>query len=161
LFAILGHEPYERRELVDVVGHAPEDTRTEATPQTPPPADPDATPSHHPGQSSKRTDRDFSLQSPVKKKSKVVSYDDCVSEFHNTCRAIHDKVTLGSSQDKVAPSSKQIEETETALVRDLLHQDRYSESDPFFHQVVYLCTIPKQHREFLRMTSPEGWHQYV
>jgi hypothetical protein len=71
-----------------------------------------------------------------------------VSEFHSTCRAIQDKVTSGSSQEKAAPSSKKIEETETALVRDLLHQDGFSESDPFFHQVVYLCTIPKQRREF-------------
>jgi hypothetical protein len=84
-----------------------------------------------------------------------------VSEFHSTCRAVHDKVTLGSSQDKVAPSSKQIEESETALVRDVLQQDGYSESDPFFHQAVHLCTLPKQRREFLRMTSSEGRHQYV
>jgi hypothetical protein len=60
-----------------------------------------------------------------------------VSEFHSTCRAIHDKVTLESSQDKAAPSSKQIEETETALVRDVLQQDGYSESDPFS---IKLCT---------------------
>jgi hypothetical protein len=118
-------------------------------------------PSHHPCQSSKRTDRDFSLQSPVKNKSKAVSYDDRVSEFHSTCRAIHDKVTLGSSQDKVAPSSKHIEETETALVRDVLQHDGYSESDPFSHQAVYLRTLPKQRGEFLRMTSAEGRHQYV
>jgi hypothetical protein len=138
LFAILGHEPYEREELVDAGGHAPEDIRTESTPQTSPPSDPDATPSHHPGQSSKRANKDFSLQSLVKKKSKVVSYDDCVSEFHSTCRAVHDKVTLGSSQVNAAPSSKQIEETETTLVKDLLHQDGYSESDPFS---IKLCTF--------------------
>jgi hypothetical protein len=84
-----------------------------------------------------------------------------VSEFHSTCKAIHEKVTLGSSQDKPAPSSKQIEESETALVRDVLQQDGYSKSDPFFHQAMYLCTLPKQRREFLRMTSSEGGHQYV
>jgi hypothetical protein len=47
-------------------------------------------------------------------------------------------VTLGSSQENAAPSSKQIEETETALVRDLLHQDGYSESDPFSSSCVPL-----------------------
>jgi hypothetical protein len=167
LFEILGHEPYVRGELVDARGNAGEDTTTETTTRTPD-AEPTPTPIQYHGQSSKRTAKEFSLQSPVKKKSskKSVSYDDCMSEFRSTCRAIQERVnSIGSSQERAPPppppSNKPDADTETTLVRERLYQDGYSEIDPFFHQAIFLCTNHKQRREFLRMTSPQGRYQYV
>jgi hypothetical protein len=82
LYYILGHEPYDRGGLVDAGGVGSEESDSERTPETPPVA-PDPAPSKRLGPSSKRVVREYSLQSPVKKKStKSVSVDDCISSYH-------------------------------------------------------------------------------
>jgi hypothetical protein len=129
LYYILGHEPYDRGELVDADGVGFEESDSECTPETPPVA-PDPVPSKRPGQSSKRATREYSLQSPVKKKStKSVSVDDCISSYHTLLQKTLEEKTNKKSE----------EEEETARIRQLLLEDGYSESDMYFHQALALC----------------------
>jgi hypothetical protein len=151
LYYILGHEPYDRGELVDAGGVGSEESDSERTPETPLVA-PDPAPSKRPGQFSKRATREYSLQSPVKKKStKSVSVDDCISSYHTLLQK-----TLEEKANK-----KSEEEEETAKIRQLLLEDGYSESDMYFHQALALCRDQHHRREVLRMTSAEGRQQYV
>jgi hypothetical protein len=151
LYNILGHDPYDRGELVDAGGVGSEDEDSERTPETPP-VIPDPVPSKRPGPSSKRPMRDYSLQSPVKKKSaKSISVDDCISSYHTLLQK-----TLEEKANK-----KSEEEEETAKIRQLLLEDGYSESDMYFHQALALCRDQHHRREVLRMTSAEGQQQYV
>jgi hypothetical protein len=124
LHYILGHEPYGRGELVDAGGIGSEDSDSEGTPETPLVA-PHPTPSRHPGQSSKRGTSEYSLQSPVKKKSsKSVSVDDYISSYHSLLqKTLEEKTNKKSEEDE-----------ETARIRQLLIEDGYSKSDLYFHQ---------------------------
>jgi hypothetical protein len=150
LYYILGHEPYDRGELVDAGGIGSEDSDSEGTPETPPVA-PDPTPSRHLG-ASKRGTREYSLQSPVKKKSsKSVLVDDCISSYHSLLQKTLEERTNKKSE----------EDEETARIRQLLLEDGYSESDLYFHQALVVCQDPHHRREVLRMTSAEGRQQYV
>jgi hypothetical protein len=151
LYYILGHEPYDRGELVDAGRVGSEESNSEGTPETPPVA-PDPAPSRHPGQSSKRATREYSLQSPVKKKStKSVSVDDCISSYHTLLqKTLEEKTNKKSEEDE-----------ETARIRQLLLEDGYSESDMYFHQALAVCKDQHHRREVLRMTSSEGRQQYV
>jgi hypothetical protein len=122
LYYILGHEPYDRGELVDAGGVGSEESDSERTPETPLVA-PDPAPRKRPGLSSKRATREYSLQSPVKKKStKSVSVDDCISSYHTLLQK-----TL---EEKI--NKKTEEEEKTARIRQLLLEDGYSESDMYF-----------------------------
>jgi hypothetical protein len=151
LYYIIGHEPYNRGELVDAGGVGSEESDSEHTPETPLVA-PDPAPSKRPGQSSKRATREYNLQSPVKKKStKSVSVDDCISSYHILLQK-----TLEEKTNK-----KFEEEEETARIRQLLLEDGYSESDMYFHQALALCKDQHHRREVLSMTSAEGRQQYV
>jgi hypothetical protein len=151
LFYILGHEPYDRGELVDAGGIASDDSDSEGTPQTPPAA-PDPTPSRQPGLPTKRATRDYTVQSPVKKKSsKSTSVDDCIASYQSLLQQ-----TLQEKTKK-----KCAEEEETARIRQLLVEDGYSESDLYFHQALAVCTNTQHRREILRMTTKEGRQQYV
>jgi hypothetical protein len=131
LYYIIGHEPYDRGELVDAGGVGSEESDSEGTPETPPVA-PDPAPSRHLGQSSKRGMREYSLQSPVKKKStKPVSVDDCISSYHSLLqKTLEEKTNKKSEEDE-----------ETARIRQLLLHG-YSESDLYFHQALAVCTDP-------------------
>jgi hypothetical protein len=103
LYYILGHEPYDRGELVDAGGVGSEESDSEGTPETPPVA-PDPAPSKRPGQSSKRGTREYSLQSPVKKKStKSISVDDYISSYHTLLQKTLEEKTKRSLKRKRRP----------------------------------------------------------
>ena len=84
LFSLFGHTPRDRGQLVSAGGHGPDQTSSGDDPQTPQDSSDELVRSRTVGQSSKRTSREHSVCSPIKKKStKTPSLDDCLEDLDN------------------------------------------------------------------------------
>ena len=94
-------------------------------------------------QSSKRTTREHSVNSPPSKKT--ISIDDCLNDLS--------QIIKNHTQQKVG-SSKHDEEI--AKVKQILKQDGLSESDPTFAHALVVFKNTVDRRNFLSMETKEG-----
>ncbi|KAG2656740.1 hypothetical protein PVAP13_1KG103954, partial [Panicum virgatum] len=151
LFSLFGHTPRDRGQLVSAGGHGPDQTSSGDDPQTPQDSSDELVRSRTVGQSSKRTSREHSVCSPIKKKStKTPSLDESLDAL--------DSIIKDASECK---SRRIIEAEEMAKVHQILKEDGYSESDIFFAQAVNLCTDRLHRRAFLNMETKEGRFNYI
>lgn len=151
LFSLFGHTPRDRGQLVSAGGHGPDQTSSGDDPQTPQDSSDELVRSRTVGQSSKRTSREHSVCSPIKKKStKTPSLDESLDAL--------DSIIKDASECK---SRRIIEAEEMAKVHQILKEDGYSESDIFFAQAVNLCADRLHRRAFLNMETKEGRFNYI
>ncbi|CAO2201908.1 unnamed protein product [Urochloa humidicola] len=149
LFAILGHTPRDRGELVSAGGHGTEDTSTGDSQETPHDLWQEQPP-HSGGQSSKRFIGEHSVSSPVKKKSTHThSLDDCLDDLNEVIA------------DTRRKSGRIIDAEEMLQVNQLLTEDGYSEADPYFPKALNVCRDRIQRRAFLDLKTKEGRKNYV
>ena len=94
-------------------------------------------------QSSKRTTREHSVNSPPSKKT--ISIDDCLNDLI--------QIIKNHTQQKVG-SSKHDEEI--AKVKQILKQDGLPESDPTFAHALVVFKNTVDRRNFLSMETKEG-----
>jgi len=99
----------------------------------------------------KRSSREHSVCSPVKKKSsKTPSLDDCLDDLDDILKDARER-----------KSRRITEAEEMARVNQILKADGYSESDLFFAQALNLCTHRLHRRAFLNFETKEGRYNYV
>ncbi|CAN6302247.1 unnamed protein product [Urochloa humidicola] len=149
IYNILGHTPRDRGKLVSAGGHGKQQTSGGGSEETP---NDDSQEDPVPGsteQGSKRRIGQASVCSPRKKSSQTPSIDDCIE-------SISEYMKDGRSR-----MSRQIIADEMARVHNILKEDGYTESDPFFVQALFVCGTTAQRRAFLDMTTKEGRASYV
>ena len=151
LLSLFGRTPHDRGELVSAGGHGPEQTSSGDSPQTPQDLLDEPVRSWSVGQSSKRSSREHSVCSPIKKKStKTPSLDESLDTLDGILKDVSE-----------LKSHCMTEVEEMAQVNHILNEDGYSESDQFFAQALNLCTHKLHHRGFLDLKTKEGRYNYV
>ena len=143
LVTLWGRTPRERGTLLAAGGHHHE--RTPSTPTNESPHDMSQEPvgTHSVGQSSKRTHREHSINSPPSKKT--VSIEECLEDLTQFIK---------NQQQQKAGSSKH--EEEMAKVKQLMKQDGVAESDPAFAHALVVFKNTVDRRNFLAMETKEG-----
>ncbi|KAL6657847.1 hypothetical protein ACP70R_005627 [Stipagrostis hirtigluma subsp. patula] len=157
LFAIFGHTPRDRGELVSAGGHgtepqSPQGPQSPQTPQHTPQhmADEDERPRTL-GQSSKRSSREQSVCSPLKKKTTAsVSLDDCLEDISDIIKGSRERKTRRATEAE-----------EIAKVKQILKEDGYSESDELYVEALTVCTDRLHRAIFLDFESKDGRMKYV
>ena len=151
LFSLFGHTPRDRGELFSAGGHGTDQTSSGDSPRTPQDLSNEPVRSRSVGQCSKRSSREHSVCSPIKKKSsQTPSLDDCLEDLDNIIK------------DAKERKSRHITEAEEiAQVNQILKEDGYNESDLFFAQALSLCTHRLHRRAFLGLVTKEGRYNYV
>ncbi|KAG2634426.1 hypothetical protein PVAP13_2NG257500 [Panicum virgatum] len=147
LFSLFGHTPRDRGELVSAGGHGTDQTSSGDSTQTPQDLSDELGRSRSVGQSSKRSSREHSICSPIKKKSSTTPSLDAL-----------DGILKDVNERK---SRRMAEAEEMAQVNQILNEDGYSESDVFFAQALNLCTHRLHCRAFLDLKTKEGRYNYV
>ncbi|KAG2616513.1 hypothetical protein PVAP13_3NG216885 [Panicum virgatum] len=143
--------PRDRGELFSAGGHGTDQTSSGDSPRTPQDFSNEPVRSQSVGQCSKRSSREHSVCSPIKKKSRQTpSLDDCLEDLDNIIK------------DAKEHKSRHITEAEEmAQVNQILKEDGYNESDLFFAQALSLCTHRLHRRAFLGLVTKEGRYNYV
>ncbi|KAF8666528.1 hypothetical protein HU200_053645 [Digitaria exilis] len=148
LFALFGHTPRDRGELVSAGGHGTDQTCSGGSPRTPQDLSDSPLEPRSGGQSSKRCIREHSVDSPIKKKTP--SLDDCLEDISHIIR---------ESRDQKARLTTEAEEM--ATVNKILKEDGFNESDLFFAQALNVCTNRTRRRAFLDLETKQGRINYV
>ena len=147
LFSLFGHTPRDRGELVSAGGHGTDQTSSGDSTQTPQDLSDELGRSRSVGQSSKRSSREHSVCSPIKKKSSTTPSLDAL-----------DGILKDVNERK---SRRMAEAEEMAQVNQILNEDGYSESDVFLAQALNLCTHRLHRRAFLDLKTKEDRYNYV
>ena len=143
LITLWGHTPCDRGSLLSSGGHHRERTPSNASHGSPHNMSPDPIGVHSGGQSSKRSTRDYSINSPPSKKS--ASIDECLNDLTDFIK---------DYKLQKARISKQEEEMDK--VKKILKEDGLLESDAMFAHALIICTNTLQRRNFRSMKTKEG-----
>ena len=132
-----GHTPRDRGTLISSGGH---DSPDEISP------DPFVVKSV--GQSSKRTTRDYSINSSRSKKS--ASIDECLNDITDLIK-----------DHKIQKARKNKQEEEMDKVVKIMKEDGLEESDVVYAKALIICTNTLHRRNFLSMETKQGRINFV
>ncbi|TVU00187.1 hypothetical protein EJB05_54402, partial [Eragrostis curvula] len=120
LFSLFGHTPRDRGELVSAGGHGTDQTCSSGvSPQTPHELSDEPLGIRSGGQSSKRSSREYSVCSPMKKKSsQTPSLDECLDNLAHIIKESREQKPRHITEAE-----------EMAKVNKILKEDGFSESD--------------------------------
>ena len=143
LITLWGHTPHDRGLLLSSGGHHRETTPNNDNHDSPHEISSDPFIVKSGGQSSKRTTRDYSVNSPRSKKS--ASIDECLNDLTDIIK---------DHKLQKAHMSKQEEEMDKVV--KIIKEDGVEETDDVYTQALIICKDTLDRRNFLSMETKEG-----
>ena len=143
LTILWGHTPRDRGTLISSGRHHCETTPNKDSHDNPHKMSPDPFVVKSVGQSSKRTTRDYSINSSRSKKS--ASIDECLNDITDLIK-----------DHKIQKARKNKQEEEMDKVVKIMKDDGVEEIDDVYTQALIICKDTLDRRNFLSMETKEG-----
>lgn len=143
LVILWGHTPRDRGTLISSGGHHRETTPNKDSHDSPHEMSSDPFVVRSVGQSSKRTTRDYSVNSPRSKKS--ASIDECLNDITGLIK-----------DHKIQKARTNKQEDEMEKVVKILKDDGVEGTDDVYIQALIICKDILDRRNFLSMKTKEG-----